>query len=127
MKIVLTVESSRHKQNRGKNHHHKLGKNPKSNFDTEVLVSRIRKSSRDLAVASGEARAVIKAWLAGAATIYGLVTNTDGSALLKRLEEETALSHTAEDAQFTANQIVFKEGRSTPVPPRPPGAQRQVE
>ena len=127
MKIVLTVESSRHKQNRGNNRHHKRGKNPKSNFDTEVLVARIRKGSRDLAVASGEAKSMLKAWLAGAATIYGLVTDTDGSALLKRLEEETAPSDTAEDAQFSVGQIVFKEGRSTPVPPRPPGAQRQVE
>lgn len=70
---------------------------------------------------------MLKAWLTGAATIYGLVTDTDGSALLKRLEEETAPSDTAEDAQFSVGQIVFKEGRSTPVPPRHPGAQRQVE
>lgn len=127
MKIVLTVESSRHKQNRGNNRHHKRGKNPKSNFDTEVLVSRIRKGSRDLALATGEAKSIIEAWLAGAATIYGLVTDTDGSALLDRLKQETASSERTEDAQFSTSQFVFTEGRSTPAPPRPPGAQRPVE
>ena len=90
-------------------------------------MSRIRKGSRDLGQATGEAKSIIKAWLAGAATIYGLVTDTDGSALLERLEEENTPSDTPEDAQFAPGEIVFKEGRSTPVPPRPPGAQRQVE
>ena len=76
-----------------------------------------------LQAATGEAKTRIQGWLAGAATIYGMVSGKDGSALLKQLEQESAPSVAAD---MGYSPITFTEGRSTPPPPRPPGAQRSV-
>jgi len=117
LKIVLSIESSRHKQNRGKKP------------DGSAALARIRSAWREAVTARDDERNRLSGWVAGAVAIYGSITGEPVDVLLKRLEEEMPSGSPATDgtSQSVWPGSQFVEGRSTPAPPRPPGAQRRVE
>lgn len=118
MKIIFSIESSRHKQNRGKKP------------DSKASLDRIREIWQEAGSSRGEERKRLSEWIKGAVATYGLLTGESTSVLLKQLESEMpsgqgALSSIEPD--LPAGIPTFVEGRSTPSPARPPGAQRKID
>lgn len=62
-------------------------------------------------------------WLGGGIVVFSLFTGEDAEALRARLEPAPS----AEAVPSVDVLPVFREGRSTPPPPRHPGAQTPVE
>jgi hypothetical protein len=115
---VLTLETSRHKQTRQKK------------FDSKPSLARIRAEWRKAGLARGEERTNKSNWIAGAVAIYSLFTGQASSVLLQQLEDEMPSASESEPSPTESNPLgtmQFREGRSTPAPPRPPGAQRSVD
>jgi len=62
-------------------------------------------------------------WLGGGIVVFALLTGDDPERVRSRIEASSPAAPTPVDSMLP----VFREGRSTPPPPRHPGAQSPVE
>ena len=114
MRLTLTIESRRHGHNRSVN-------KPDTTAAWERLVDAATRA-RDASIDATE-RAKRLNWLGGAIVLYALLTGDDAEQVRERL----SAGATSEPDSAAQAMPQFREGRSTPPPPRHPGAQRPVE
>lgn len=65
-------------------------------------------------------------WVGGGLVVFGLLTGEDPEVLRSQLERDRPAVEAA-PAAIMDGPVTFREGRSTPPPPRHAGAQRPVE
>lgn len=115
MRLTLELVSKRHDVPRGTTE-------PVDNTAAWVLIEDAWRKATDPGIDSDERRRRHN-WVGGALAVYALFTGESASVLRERLQS---------DRPVPVNPILdqvptFQEGRSTPPPPRHPGAQVPVE
>lgn len=117
MKLTLQVESAKHRSTSG---------DERPSTDTRDRVwSRLEDAWRQANVAGIDVNERQRRlnWLGGAIVVYSLFTGEDANDVRSRVEATSPAIVPSSDPGVP----VFREGRSTPPPPRHPGAQHAVE
>jgi hypothetical protein len=120
MKITVEIVSSRHNEKRAR----RARRGPDDTAGWSLIDDAWAKATEPGIDPDDRRRR--QNWVGGALAVFAALTGQDAAALRDRLESKRPVPQ-AQAAEPAAQMPVFREGRSTPPPPRPPGAQRPVE
>lgn len=76
---------------------------------------------------SGEERTRARHWVGGAIAVLATVSDESAERILAELEARRPVPADPAAVPRPVDDVTFREGRSTPPPPRHPGAQRPVD
>jgi hypothetical protein len=96
--------------------------------DTAAAMRLIREAWQKVRDADDGQRPGRRQWLGGAVAVFAALTGQDGEAVLADLGDLPVAGTEASGATVYDGTVpAFRPGRSTPPPPRAPGAQRPVD
>jgi hypothetical protein len=118
MRLKMEIESANHGRKRQKS---------VPSVDSDKAWRIVTDGWQKVRSATGDEQDRRRNWVGGAIAVYAAMTGKDATAVLAELERDLPVRVDAPAATVLDGMPEFRPGRSTPPPPRSPGAQRPVD